>query len=231
MSNKKEIEITANQEYKYGFTIDVESDVMPRGLDEKTIESISKRKEEPKWMLEKRLSAYKIWLKMREPNWANFKYPNIDYQSIRYYAAPKRKLKDLSEVDPEILRAYKKLGISLEEQKWLAGVETAKESNINQEQIDKYNENNTNREQIDKYSENSTDQENIFKYGSNVAIDAIVDSVSVKTTCQKQLAELGIIFCPISEAIRNHSELVQKYLYSVVPQSDNFLLLLILDKI
>jgi Fe-S cluster assembly protein SufB len=165
-------------DYKYGFTTEIEADTIPRGLDEDVIRMISAKKNEPDFMLEWRLKAYRHWSKMTEPKWANVKYPPIDYQDIIYYSAPKRKptLKSLDEVDPELLETFNKLGISLEEQKRLAGV----------------------------------------------AVDAVFDSVSVATTYRKTLAEKGIIFCSFSEAVRNHPDLVRKYLGSVVPPTDNF---------
>lgn len=167
-----------NSEYKYGFYTDIEAESAPPGLNEDIIRFISKKKEEPEWMLEWRLKAYETWKQMKEPHWAFVTYPPIDYQDVVYYSAPKTKpeLKSLDEVDPEILKTYEKLGIPLHEQKALAGV----------------------------------------------AVDAVFDSVSVVTTFKKQLEEVGVIFCSISEAIRNHPELVKKYLGSVVPHSDNF---------
>ena len=173
------VETLANQEYKYGFYTDVEADVIPAGLDEDVIHLISTKKKEPRWMLEWRLRAYRHWLTMTEPNWANVHYPPIDYQAIRYFAAPKsesQRPKSLDEIDPEILRTYEKLGIPLQEQQLLAGV----------------------------------------------AVDAVWDSMSVATTFKEKLAEKGIIFCSFSEAVREHPELVKKYLGSVVPYTDNF---------
>ena len=173
------IESLANQEYKWGFITDIESDTVPPGLDEDVIRLISARKNEPAFMLEWRLKAYRQWLKMQEPEWANVHYPPIDYQSISYYAAPKTKIdrpKSLDEVDPELLKTYEKLGIPLHERELLAGV----------------------------------------------AVDAVFDSVSVATTFKEKLGELGIIFCSFSEAVSEHPELVQKYLGTVVPSSDNF---------
>jgi len=174
----KTIENIANSEYKYGFVTDVETDSAPKGLNEDTIRFISAKKEEPEWMTEWRLKAYRHWLTMKEPTWQNVKYDPIDYQDIIYYSAPKnkKKLESLDEVDPEILKTYEKLGIPLTEQKLLAGV----------------------------------------------AVDAVFDSVSVATTYKEKLAELGIIFCSMSEAIRNYPDLVKKYLGSVVPYTDNF---------
>ncbi len=165
-----------NSEYDLGFEIDIEEEKAPPGLTEDTIRFISQKKNEPEWMLELRLKAFRAWQKMEEPHWAKVTYPPIDYQAISYWAAPKKGPKSLDEVDPEILRAYEKLGIPLEEQKALAGV----------------------------------------------AVDAVLDSVSVKTTFVEELAKLGIIFCSISEAIRDYPELVKKYMFSVVPMTDNY---------
>jgi Fe-S cluster assembly protein SufB len=172
------VESLVNKEYKYGFVTDIESDIAPRGLNEGIIRLISSKKGEPEWLLQWRLRAYRGWLKMVEPHWANVKYDAIDYQAIRYYAAPKtaKPLGSLDEVDPKLLETYEKLGIPLSEQKVLAGV----------------------------------------------AVDAIFDSVSVGTTYKAKLAEQGIIFCSFGEAVREHPDLVQKYLGSVVPLSDNF---------
>jgi Fe-S cluster assembly protein SufB len=173
-----QIEQLANQEYKWGFVTDIEADSAPRGLSEDTVRLISSKKEEPSWMLELRLKAYRHWLTMEEPTWPNVHYPKIDYQDAIYYSAPKQKkvLDSLDEVDPELRKTYEKLGISLEEQKRLSGV----------------------------------------------AVDAVFDSVSVATTFKKNLSELGIIFCSFSEAVREHPALIQKYLGSVVPHTDNF---------
>ena len=176
MSDNKQIKELLKKEYKLGFETLVQSDTFPVGLNENVIKAISKKKNEPEWLLEFRLKAYKKWLKMEEPTWANLKYPKIDYQDIAYYSAPKKALDSLDEVDPEILKTYEKLGIPLEEQKMLAGV----------------------------------------------AVDAVFDSVSVKTTYQEELEKLGIIFCSISEAAHNHPELLKKYLASVVPTVDNY---------
>ncbi|MFN2597702.1 MAG: Fe-S cluster assembly protein SufB, partial [Pyrinomonadaceae bacterium] len=173
------IELLANKEYKYGFVTDIESDVIPRGLDEDTVRLISAKKNEPEWMLEFRLKAYRQWLKMTEPkHWANVTYPEVNYQDIIYYSAPKQKAtkKSLDEVDPELLRTFEKLGIPLSEQKQLAGV----------------------------------------------AVDAVFDSVSVATTYKEKLKKHGVIFCSFTEAIRDHADLVRKYLGSVVPTNDNF---------
>ncbi|MBE7175300.1 MAG: Fe-S cluster assembly protein SufB [Mucilaginibacter polytrichastri] len=172
------IEETVLNEYKYGFVSAFESEDAPRGLDENTIRFISAKKDEPAWMLEWRLKAYRHWLTLEEPDWANVHHPPINYQDIIYYSAPKTKpvIDSMDEVDPELRRTFEKLGISLDEQKRLSGV----------------------------------------------AVDAVIDSVSVTTTFKKQLAEVGIIFCSISEAIREHPELVKKYLGSVVPATDNY---------
>ncbi|QQR80156.1 MAG: Fe-S cluster assembly protein SufB [Deltaproteobacteria bacterium] len=172
------IQDITNQEYKYGFVTDIEADSVAPGLSEDVIRFISKKKNEPEFMLEWRLKAYRQWLKMKEPHWAYAKYPPIDYQATSYYSAPKPKkeLKSLDEVDPELLDTFSKLGISLDEQKRLSGV----------------------------------------------AVDAVFDSVSVATTFKGKLKELGIIFCSFSEAVQEHPELVQKYLSSVVPVTDNF---------
>jgi Fe-S cluster assembly protein SufB len=173
----KEIEQLANQEYKYGFVTDIEADTIPKGLNEDVIRLISQKKEEPEFMLEWRLKAFRHWLTMTEPRWPNVKYAEIDYQDIVYYSAPKqKKLNSLDEVDPELLKTYEKLGIPLDEQKKLTGV----------------------------------------------AVDAVFDSVSVATTFKEKLAELGIIFCSFSEAVKNHPDLIKKYLGSVVPYTDNF---------
>jgi Fe-S cluster assembly protein SufB len=172
-------------QYKYGFETLIESDKAPKGLSEDTVRFISAKKNEPAWMLEWRLEAYRRWLTMREPTWARVDYPKIDYQDMYYYSAPKRKaLQSLDEVDPEILKTYEKLGIPLREQEMLAGVERPP--------------------------------------GSRIAVDAVFDSVSVATTFKEELKKAGVIFMPISEAIREHPDLVKKYLGSVVPVSDNF---------
>jgi Fe-S cluster assembly protein SufB len=173
------IETLANQEYKWGFISNIEADSLPAGLNEDIIRLISARKNEPQFMLDWRLKAYRHWLTMNEPTWANVHYPEIDYQNIIYYSAPKTnkdRPKSLDEVDPELLNTYEKLGIPLRERELLAGV----------------------------------------------AVDAVFDSVSVATTFKEKLSELGIIFCAFSEAVQEHPELVQKYLGTVVPYSDNF---------
>lgn len=170
-------EVTGS-EYKYGFFTDIDTETAPKGLTEDTVRFISAKKDEPEWLLDFRLNAFRHWQQMKEPQWAHVHYPDIDYQDIIYYAAPKRKkeLKSLDEVDPELLDTFNKLGISLEEQKRLSGV----------------------------------------------AVDAVIDSVSVKTTFQDTLKKKGIIFCSFSEAVKNHPELVKQYLASVVPMHDNY---------
>jgi Fe-S cluster assembly protein SufB len=172
---KKELE---NKEYEYGFYTDIESETFPVGLSEDVITAISKRKGEPMWMLKWRLDAYEKFLKMKEPDWANVSYKKPDLQSIAYYSAPKSNVKydSLDEVDPELLKTFKKLGISIDEQKRLSGV----------------------------------------------AVDIVMDSVSVATTFKETLSEKGIIFCSISEAIKDHPELVKKYIGSVIPRTDNY---------
>jgi Fe-S cluster assembly protein SufB len=185
-------------QYKYGFVTDIESDKAPKGLSEDIVRFISAKKGEPEWMLAWRLDAYKRWLTMREPTWARVDYPKINYQDYYYYAAPKKKaLASLDEVDPEILATYEKLGIPLREQEILAGV-VRPESEDGQE----------------------NGQEGAPR--SRVAVDAVFDSVSVKTTFQEELKKAGVIFMPISEALREHPELVRKYLGSVVPVTDNY---------
>jgi Fe-S cluster assembly protein SufB len=172
------IETLVNREYQHGFVTDVEADQLPPGLNEDVVRAISAKKNEPAWLLDWRLKAFRRWQQMSEPHWPNVKYPAIDYQAISYYSAPKSPTAktSLDEVDPAILETYKKLGISLNEQKRLEGV----------------------------------------------AVDAVFDSVSVATTYREELGKLGIIFCSFGEAVREHPELVQKYLGSVVPYSDNF---------
>jgi Fe-S cluster assembly protein SufB len=187
-------------QYKYGFVTDIESEKAPKGLSEDTVRFISAKKNEPEWMLAWRLEAYKRWLTMREPSWARVTYPKIDYQNAYYYSAPKRKaLASLDEVDPEILRTYEKLGIPLKEQEILAGVRKQGEPSA-----------------LD-------DEATGGEFGSGrVAVDAVFDSVSVATTFKEELKKAGVIFMPMSEAVREHPELVKKYLGSVVPTSDNF---------
>src|SRR5580692_11800850 len=184
--------------YKWGFETDIEMDVAPKGLSADTIRLISERKQEPPWMLEWRLKAYQAWLGMEEPHWARVEHPRIEYQDIHYYAAPKKKTgpKSLDEVDPELLRTYEKLGIPLKERAILAGVEGAGGGGVNG----------------DGFVEGT----------GQIAVDAVFDSVSVATTFQATLSKAGVIFCPISEAIRQHPDLVRKYIGSVVPTGDNF---------
>lgn len=172
-----------NSEYKWGFTTDIESETFKKGLNEEVIKLLSHKKNEPEWLLEYRLKAYRYWLTMKAPdNWAYFQYPKIDFQDVSYYSAPKVKpsLNSLDEVDPELIKTFEKLGISLEEQKRLTGV------------------------------------------SSNIAVDAVFDSVSVKTTFRETLAEKGIIFCSFSEAVQEHPELIKKYMGMVVPFTDNY---------
>jgi Fe-S cluster assembly protein SufB len=189
-------------QYKYGFETLIETDKAPKGLNEDIIRFISEKKDEPEWMLEWRLSAYRRWLTLTEPTWARVSYPKIDFNDIYYYAAPKSTAgpSSLADVDPELLRVYEKLGIPLKEQEILAGVQ--KPANEDDEDEDIAND-------------------NVLSSG-RVAVDAVFDSVSVVTTFKKELAKAGVIFCSISEAIREHPELVKKYLGSVVPISDNF---------
>ncbi len=179
---------TVGDKYKYGFNTDIEMEFAPKGVNEDIVRMISAKNNEPDWMLDWRLSAYRRWVKMVEPKWAMVNYPEIDFQDIYYYARPKsmvEKPKSLDEVDPKLLATYEKLGIPLAEQALLAGVEGA-------------------------------------EAGRKVAVDAVFDSVSVGTTFQKELKAAGVIFCSISEAIKDHPELVKKYLGSVVPPTDNF---------
>ncbi|MGL5165892.1 MAG: Fe-S cluster assembly protein SufB [Afipia sp.] len=179
-------------QYRYGFETIIETDKAPKGLSEDTVRFISAKKNEPEWMLEWRLEAFRRWLTMEEPTWARVEYPKIDYQDLYYYSAPKKKaLASLDEVDPEILRTYEKLGIPLREQEMLAGV-------VRQD----------------------SDGNNLGE--RRVAVDAVFDSVSVATTFQAELKAAGVIFMPISEAIREHPDLVKKYLGTVVPTSDNY---------
>jgi Fe-S cluster assembly protein SufB len=175
--NKVLSDVTSG-DYKFGFVTDIETDIIPVGLSEDVVRLISSKKEEPEWLLEFRLKAYRHWLTMKMPAWANLKIPEIKYQEISFYAAPRQKIapSSLSDVDPELIKTFNKLGIPLEEQKHLTGV----------------------------------------------AVDAVMDSISVKTTFRETLAEMGIIFCSFSEAVKEHPSLVQKYLASVVPYTDNF---------
>ncbi|MDY7030886.1 MAG: Fe-S cluster assembly protein SufB, partial [Thermodesulfobacteriota bacterium] len=172
------VKTLVNQPYKYGFVTDIESDSIPAGLSEDVVRLISAKKNEPEFMLNFRLKAYRQWLKMSEPTWPHVDYPPIDYQNIVYYSAPKvsEKKGSLDEVDPAILETFEKLGLPLSEQKRL----------------------------------------------SNVAVDAVFDSVSIATTFKEKLAEDGVIFCSITEAVKDHPELIEKYLGSVVPVADNF---------
>ncbi len=172
------IEKTVFSDYKYGFVTDIEADEAPMGLSEEVVRFISAKKMEPEWMLEWRLKAYRHWLTMKEPGWANIRYPRINYQDIIFYSAPKQKVnpQNLDEIDPELRKTFEKLGISLDEQKRLSGV----------------------------------------------AVDAVIDSVSIGTSFKGQLAELGIIFCSMSEAVREHPDLIKEYLSSVVPLTDNY---------
>src|SRR5215211_738613 len=171
-------------QYRYGFETLIETDKAPKGLSEDTVRFISAKKNEPAWMLEWRLEAYRRWLTMTEPTWARVNYPRIDYQDLYYYSAPKPKkqIGSLDEIDPEILKTYEKLGIPLREVEVLEGVQPQ----------------------------------------SRIAVDAVFDSVSVVTTFKAELAKAGVIFCSISEALREHPELVRKYLGTVVPSTDNF---------
>lgn len=188
-------------QYKYGFETLIEMDRAPKGLNDDIIRFISAKKEEPEWMLEWRLDAFKRWQTMDEPKWARVDYPEIDFQDLYYYAAPKNQTgpKSLDEVDPELLRTYEKLGIPLKEQEILAGV----------------------RKHDEPSALDGEGDDNVYASG-RVAVDAVFDSVSVVTTFKEELKKAGVIFCSISEAIREHPELVQKYLGSVVPKSDNF---------
>jgi len=176
--SKKIIQDVTQNEYKWGFTTNIDTDTAAKGLSEDTVRFISAKKNEPEWMLEFRLKAYQYWLTLKEPKWAHLQYAPINYQDIIYYAAPKpkKKLSSLNEVDPELIDTFEKLGINLNEQKMLTGV----------------------------------------------AVDAVMDSVSVATTFKQTLAEKGIIFCSFSEAVREHSDLVKKYVGSVVPYTDNY---------
>ena len=170
------IEITEN-EYKYGFTTDIETDIIGKGLSEATVRLISQKKGEPEWLLDFRLKAYRHWLTLKQPDWAHLYIPPIDYNDIIYYAAPRKHVEEKKEIDPELIKTFDKLGIPLRERDALAG---------------------------------------------NTAVDAVMDSVSVTTTFRKQLSELGIIFCSFNEAVKNHPDLVRRYLGKVVPYSDNY---------
>ncbi len=177
-SDEQILEEFTSKEYEHGWHVDFEADEAPLGLNEDIVRFISAKKEEPEWLLEWRLDAFRKWEAMPNPEWANVHYPEVDFQAIRYYSAPKqtKKPESLDEVDPELLKTFEKLGISLLEQKRLTGV----------------------------------------------AVDAVIDSVSVGTTFKKQLGELGIIFCSFSEAVKDHPDLVKKYMGSVVPANDNY---------
>ena len=190
--------------YKYGFITDIESDMAPKGLSEEVIAFISAKKGEPQWMLDWRLEAYERWLTLEEPDWSSVRYPPIDYNDIYYYAAPKltEGPKSLDEVDPELLRTYEKLGIPLKEQEILAGVRRQGEPS-----------------ELDADGGDEGPSGN--PYG-RVAVDAVFDSVSVVTTFKDELAKAGVIFCSISEAVREHPDLVRKYLGTVVPTTDNY---------
>ena len=172
------LEEFTSKEYEHGWSVDFEADEAPKGLNEDIVRFISSKKNEPSWLLDWRLDAFKKWQKMSEPKWANVDYPSVDYQDIKYYSAPKqqKKVDSLEEVDPELLKTFERLGISLQEQKRLTGV----------------------------------------------AVDAVIDSVSVATTFKDKLSELGIVFCSFGEAVQDHPELVKKYLGSVVPSNDNY---------
>ena len=176
--NEDILEQITTSEYKYGFVTDIEADEAPKGLSEDTVRFISAKKNEPNWMLEHRLKAYRHWLTMEEPVWANVGYPKINYQDIIYYSAPKQKvtLNSLDEIDPELRKTFEKLGISLDEQKRISGV----------------------------------------------AVDAVMDSISVATTFKEELSKVGVIFCSMSEAVQEHPDLIKKYLGSVVPATDNY---------
>ena len=179
MSSQQTLEEVTNREYQYGFVTDIDAETVPPGLDESVVRWISNKKEEPQWLLDWRLKAYRRWLEMDDPSWAKVEYPKIDYQAISYFSAPKSKddaPKSLDEVDPKLLETYDKLGIPLHERAALAGV----------------------------------------------AVDAVFDSVSVATTFKDKLADAGVIFCSFSEAVKDHPELVKKYLGTVVPMTDNF---------
>lgn len=170
------LEVHTQSDYKYGWSSDLDMEIMPKGLSEETVRSISLRKNEPEWLLSYRLRAFQLWQTMKEPKWANLQIDPIDFQAISYFAAPKKKLNSLDEADPELLKMFERLGVPLDERKALAGV----------------------------------------------AVDAVVDSVSVSTSFKKQLSELGIIFCSFSEAVQEHHELVRQYLGTVVPPTDNY---------
>ncbi len=178
-SRSQDLDAIVGQKYRHGFVTDIEADTVPPGLDESVIRLISRKKNEPEFMLEWRLKAYRHWLTMQEPRWADVRFGKIDYQAISYYSAPRAKTdgpKSLEDVDPKLLETYEKLGVPLHERARLAGV----------------------------------------------AVDAVFDSVSVATTFQERLAKAGVLFCPFSEAVRKYPEIVERYLGSVVPYTDNF---------
>lgn len=181
MEDDQILEDFITKEYEHGWSVDLEADEAPKGLNEDTIKFIAAKKNEPKWLLDWRLAAFRAWQEMKEPDWANLRHPPIDYQDIIYYSAPKQKNKpnSLDEIDPELLKTFERLGISLNEQERLTGV-------------------------------------------TNVAVDAVIDSVSVTTTFKETLGALGIIFCSFSEAVEHHPELIKKYLGSIVPAKDNY---------
>ena len=178
MSNEQQIiESNLNKDYEYGFVTDIESETLPPGLNENVIRTISKKKDEPKWLLDWRLKSLKLWKKMKKPKWGKISYPEIDYQSISYFSEPKKKqLSSLDEVDPQLLETYNKLGVPLDEQKMLNGI----------------------------------------------AVDAVFDSVSVATTFKDELKKAGVVFCSFSDAVKTYPKLIQKYLGTVVPSSDNY---------
>ncbi len=175
-AHKLETDSKLVQEYRYGFVTDLATDELPKGLNEDIVRALSAKKQEPSWMTEWRLKAFRRWQKMREPTWSRCQYPPIDYQGIRYYSAPKQPGSGATEMDPELLKTFEKLGVPVHERDRLAGV----------------------------------------------AVDAVFDSVSVATTHREALSKVGIIFCSMSEAVREHPELIQRYLGSVVPPGDNF---------
>ena len=188
MAQSAELNALVDREYAAGFVTDIEAETLPPGLDESVVRTISAKKDEPEWMTEWRLDAYRRWRRMQPPRWAHVQFPDIDFEAISYYSAPKGdKPKSLDEVDPELLRTYEKLGIPLHERAVLAGVENAAAAP-----------------------------------SPSVAVDAVFDSVSIATTFKDDLRKAGVIFCSIAEAIRQHPELVRKYLGSVVPKPDNF---------
>ena len=190
-------------QYKYGFETVIDTDKAPKGLDEDTIRFISAKKDEPDWMLEWRLEAFRRWLTLEEPTWARVDYPKIDFQDIHYYAAPKSTAgpTSLADVDPELLRVYEKLGIPLREQEILAGVQ---------------------KPVPETYDDDGVANDNAAAAPRRVAVDAVFDSVSVVTTFKAELKKAGVLFMSISEAIREHPDIVRKYLGTVVPTTDNY---------